>query len=59
MNKVKFVQVTRTIDPRTRIHYLDAVDDEGRHWTAEMSHQIENHNCFTRMWKLDPQHPYA
>ena len=27
-SKVKFVYVTRTIDPKTRIHYLDAIDEK-------------------------------
>lgn len=54
---VKFVQVTRTIDPKTRIHYLDAIDTEGKHWTAEMTHKEEPWLCFTEVWRLDPQQP--
>lgn len=33
--------------PKTRIHYLDAIDDEGRHWMAEMSHKEERWICYT------------
>jgi glucose-6-phosphate isomerase len=58
MNKVKFTYITRTIDPKTRIHYLDAIDENGQHWTAEMSHQVEKWLCFTDVWKKDVQVPY-
>ena len=56
--RVKFVSVTRTIDPKTRIHYLDAIDENGQHWMAEMSHQVENWLVFTRVWHRDEQLPY-
>ena len=55
----KFVYVTRVIDPKTRIHYLDAIDDQNRHWTAEMSHQQEEWITYTKTWKLDPQKLYG
>ncbi len=51
----KFVQITRTIDPRTRIHYLDAIDDQGQHWMAEMSHHEESWLCYTRPWCISAQ----
>jgi hypothetical protein len=54
-SKVKFVYVTRTIDPKTRIHYLDAIDENGQHWMAEMSHKEEPWLCFTDVWKKDVQ----
>jgi hypothetical protein len=57
-SKVKFVYVTRTIDPKTRIHYLDAIDENGQHWMAEMSHKEEPWLCFTDQWKKDLQVPY-
>jgi len=57
VEKVKFVNVTRTIDPKTRIHYLDAIDAEGQHWSAEMSHQQEPWLIFTRVWHKDAQQP--
>ena len=56
--RVKFVSVTRTIDPKTRIHYLDAIDENGQHWMAEMSHQVEQWLVFTRVWHKDEQVPY-
>ena len=56
--RVKFVSVTRTIDPKTRIHYLDAIDENGQHWMAEMSHQVEQWLVFTREWRKDTQLPY-
>jgi hypothetical protein len=68
-SKVKFVSITRTIDPKTRIHYLDAIDENGQHWMdaidengqhwmSEMSHQLETWLCFTEGWKKDLQVPY-
>jgi hypothetical protein len=58
MKKVKFVSITRTIDPRTRLHYLDAIDEDGQHWMAEMSHKEKQWQIFTESWKLDRQQPY-
>ena len=58
VERVKFVSVTRTIDPKTRIHYLDAIDENGQHWMAEMSHQVEQWLVFTREWRKDTQLPY-
>jgi hypothetical protein len=57
MTPVKFVSVTRTIDPKTRIHYLDAIDENGNHWMAEMSHKVESWLCFTEVWKKDLRMP--
>jgi hypothetical protein len=37
MEKVKFTQITRTICPKTQIHYLDAISETGEHYVAEMS----------------------
>ena len=56
--RVKFTHITRVIDPKTRIHYLDAVDTNGHHWTAEMSHKVEPWMCYTQVWRKDPQQPY-
>lgn len=55
MTEHKFVHISRVIDPETRIHYLDAIDEEGRHWTAEMSHKEEAWICYTKSWKLASQ----
>mgnify|MGYP003674415940 CR=1 FL=1 len=54
----KFVYVTRVIGPKSGIHYLDAIDDQGRHWTAEMTHGEEKWITYTKTWKLDPQKLY-
>lgn len=54
----KFVYVTRTIDPESLCHYLDAIDNQGRHWTAEMSHQEEKWIVFTKPWKISSRHLY-
>jgi hypothetical protein len=59
MPKIKFKQVSRTIDPKTGIHYLDAVDTDGIHWTAQVSTKIETWPVFTRTWQPDPQQPTA
>lgn len=55
--KVKFTQVTRTICPKTGVHYLDAIDTEGQHYVAEMRSDIEKWLVFTRVWYKDTQQP--
>ena len=35
MEKVKFTTITRTIDPKTCIHYLDAIGEDGFHYMAQ------------------------
>jgi hypothetical protein len=52
---VRFTQINRTICPKTQIHYLDAIDEYGQHWTAEMSPHIEEWLVYTRPWKKDPR----
>ena len=56
--RVKFAHITRTIDPKSCIHYLDAIDENGQHWTAEMSHKREPWIVYTKTWKKDSQQPY-
>ena len=56
--RVKFKTITRVIDPKTRIHYLDAIDTNGNHWSAEMSPKIEPWMVYTKMWKKDTGLPY-
>lgn len=56
--KLKFTQVSRVIDPKTLIHYLDAVDEYGNHWMAQMEHEKEQWLCYDRVWYKDPQQPY-
>ena len=34
--RVKFTQVSRVICPKTGIHYMDALDENGVHWMATM-----------------------
>jgi hypothetical protein len=62
VEKVKFVSVTRTIDtrngPHHGIHYLDAIDENGHHWTAEMDSKQEKWLVYTKLWTRDPQMPY-
>ena len=55
----KFAHVARVIDPKTQIHYLDAIDDQGRHWSAVMAPNIEPWLVYTKTWKLDPQRLYG
>jgi hypothetical protein len=51
--KVKFVCITRTIDSRTGTHYLDALDSDGNHYTAQMSDRIEKWLVFTKRWRKE------
>ena len=56
--RVKFTHITRTIDPKSRIHYLDAIDINGNHWMAEMSPHEETWLVYTRHWGKNNQQPY-
>ena len=56
-NKLKFTQVSRVIDPKTRIHYLDAVDENGIHWVAQQEIGVERWITYKEVWKRDPQQP--
>jgi hypothetical protein len=58
MEKVKFTQITRTICPRTGIHYLDAISENGEHYFAEMKSGIERWLVFTSTWRKSGQIPY-
>jgi hypothetical protein len=58
MNKVKFTYITRTIDSYAGIHYLDAIDEYGQHWTAQMETGVEPWITYKETWKKDPQQPY-
>ena len=58
VEKVKFVSVTRVIDDRKGIHYLDAVDVNGHHWFAEMDNKQEKWLVYSKLWHRDPQQPY-
>jgi len=62
VEKVKFVSITRTIDTRNGpmhgIHYLDAIDENGMHWYAEMTPHQEKWLTYQKVWTRDPQQPY-
>ena len=58
VEKVKFVSVTRVIDDRKGIHYLDAIDENGHHWVAEMDNKQEKWLVYSKLWTKDPQQPY-
>ena len=58
VEKVKFVTITRTIDDRKGIHYLDAIDENGMHWYAEMDSKQEKWLVYSKLWTRDPQMPY-
>jgi penicillin V acylase-like amidase (Ntn superfamily) len=57
-NKLKFTQVSRVIDPKTRIHYLDAIDENGIHWMAQQETGVERWITYKEVWKKDPQQPF-
>ena len=56
-NKLKFTQISRVIDPKTRIHYLDALDEDGIHWVAQQEIGVERWITYKETWKRDPQQP--
>jgi hypothetical protein len=55
--RLKFKTITRTICPRTGIHYLDAIDENGQHWIAQMETGVERWITYKEVWKKDPQQP--
>lgn len=52
MTQTRLIHITRAIDPLTRIHYLDALDAQGRHWVAQMSPHEEPWLVYTDNWRL-------
>jgi hypothetical protein len=56
-NKLKFTQVSRVICPKTGVHYLDAVDENGIHWVAQQEIGVERWITYKEVWKKDPQQP--
>jgi hypothetical protein len=56
--RVKFTQVSRVICPKTNIHYLDAIDTQGFHWTAQQETGVEKWITWKEMWKKNNQQPY-
>ena len=56
--RVKFTHITRVIDPKTRIHYLDAIDENGIHWMAQMETDVERWITYKEVWKKDSQQPF-
>jgi hypothetical protein len=56
--RVKFTQVSRVICPKTGVHYLDAVDEKGQHWIAQMETGVERWITYKEVWKKDPQQPF-
>jgi penicillin V acylase-like amidase (Ntn superfamily) len=58
-DKLKFTQVSRVIDPKTGVHYLDAVDENGIHWVAQQEIGVERWITYKEVWKRDPQQPQS
>jgi len=56
-NKLKFTQVSRVICPKTGVHYLDAIDENGVHWFAQMETGVEQWITYKETWKKDAQQP--
>jgi hypothetical protein len=55
--RVKFAQVSRVICPKTGVHYLDAIDENGIHWVAQQEIGVERWITYKEVWKKDPQQP--
>ena len=56
-NKLKFTQVSRVICQKSGIHYLDAIDTQGFHWTAQQETGKEDWITWKQMWKKDNSQP--
>ena len=57
MSNLRFTQVSRVICPKSGTHYLDAIDEYGNHWTAEMRTGVEQWITYSKMWHEDRQQP--
>ena len=55
--KLKFTQVSRVICPKTGVHYLDAIDENGIHWVAQQEIGAERWITYKQLWEQDPQQP--
>jgi hypothetical protein len=55
--KVKFVSISRTINDSSGIHFLDAISENGEHYSAEMSPNIEKWLVWTKQWHKDNSQP--
>ena len=55
--RVKFVSISRTISDASGIHYLDAIDENGIHWMAQMQTDAEKWITYKEFWYQDPQQP--
>lgn len=58
MEKVKFTQILRTICPKTGLHYLDGISQDGEYYTAIMSPHEENWLVYVSQWKKSGQMPF-
>jgi hypothetical protein len=47
-----FKHISRAIDQKTGVHYLDALDELGRHWYATMSQHEEPWLTYIEHWTL-------
>lgn len=47
-----FISISRTIDPKTGIHYLDAIDEQKRHWVAQMAYKDEPWLVYIKHWSM-------
>jgi hypothetical protein len=56
--RVKFVSISRTISDSSGIHYLDAIDENGIHWTGQMEVGVERWITWKEQWKKNNQQPY-
>lgn len=59
MEKVKFTYINRTICPKTQLHYLDAICDEGEHYSAVMSPHEEKWLVYVSRWKKSGELPFT
>jgi hypothetical protein len=57
MERVKFTQVSRAICPRTGIHYLDAISQNGEHYTAQMETGVEKWITWKEHWEKSNSQP--
>ena len=57
MSNLRFTQVSRVICPKSGIHFLDAISEDGNHWMAQQETTVEPWITYKEVWYQDPQQP--
>ena len=53
MEKIKFTQITRTICPKTQLHYLDGISEDGEYYNYDTTDSYVNYDGVDIDWEID------